>query len=84
MASHLFFFLFTNLLFYCFGWFRVKPLIFIYNDLMVGARVMCIKNVDQQDGLVNGVLGVVREIVNISGELMPCVVVKFDDDEVGE
>uniref|UniRef100_A0A3B3YQH8 ATP-dependent DNA helicase n=1 Tax=Poecilia mexicana TaxID=48701 RepID=A0A3B3YQH8_9TELE len=49
-----------------------------------GARVMLCKNVDVNDGLANGVVGTVTEIVIPEKDKFPKVVyVKFDDDRVG-
>ncbi|XP_074521382.1 uncharacterized protein LOC141787083 [Halichoeres trimaculatus] len=49
-----------------------------------GARVMLCKNVDVNDGLVNGVCGTVTHIALIDGKKFPQnVFIKFDDPDIG-
>ena len=52
--------------------------------LKIGARVVVVYNVDTPDGLVNGEMGTVLDIVkNTKGEVQH-IVVKFDLEETGE
>lgn len=46
-------------------------------SLCVGCQVMCIANVDQDIGLVNGSQGIVTGFVDVDGKQMP--IVKFDN-----
>ena len=53
--------------------------------LAEGARVMLTKNIDTQDGLVNGVMGTVMEIGPMfQGSLPNIVFIKFDNKRVGQ
>ena len=52
--------------------------------LGVGARVMLTRNLDVSDGLVNGVFGVVQEIVTLPNANSPKYIkVKFDNENIG-
>lgn len=52
--------------------------------LDINARIMLVKNIDVNDGLVNGVCGTVTHIVRaIKNKLPETVYVHFDDSHVG-
>ncbi|MBN3301915.1 PIF1 helicase, partial [Amia calva] len=54
-------------------------------SLAAGARVMLLKNIDVEDGLVNGVFGTVSDICLRPGECFPFVIyVLFDNPKVGQ
>ena len=52
--------------------------------LKVGSRIMLVYNVDVKDCLTNGQLGSVVGIVSHDSSQIDCVLVKFDDDNVGK
>ena len=60
-------------------------------ELAVGSRVMLRRNIDLDDGLVNGVLGTVEKIVfpclrrdqSFVGEIPDSILIKFDDPRIG-
>ena len=52
--------------------------------IKVGARVMLVLNVDTADGLVNGSLGIISDIVTENNGNVKCIIVKFDSDKAGQ
>ncbi|VDI77551.1 ATP-dependent DNA helicase PIF1 [Mytilus galloprovincialis] len=52
--------------------------------LAVGARIMLIRNQDIKDGLVNGVMGTVQNIITACNHLPEIIYIQFDDDNVGK
>ena len=52
--------------------------------LSKGSRVMLIKNIDTKDGLVNGVIGSVREICQSGSNMPDTVFIQFDNQKVGK
>jgi exonuclease III len=53
-------------------------------QIKVGARVMVVMNVNTTDSLVNGMIGVVLDIItdDTNGKVK-CIIVKFDSEKVG-
>ena len=51
--------------------------------LKVGCRVVLVYNVDVKDGLTNGQLGVIAEIITSDASLIYCLLVNLDDENVG-
>lgn len=52
--------------------------------LLVNVRVMLICNIDVLDGLVNGVIGMVLEILEEFNGDIKLIIVFFDNKKVGE
>ena len=52
-------------------------------NLKVGSRVMLVFNVDVRDCLTNGQLGTIAGIISSDSRHIECVLVKFDDENVG-
>ena len=54
-------------------------------NLKVGARVMITKNVDVSDGLTNGAIGRVADIVlDTSNLIVKAILVRFDYESIGQ
>ena len=58
-------------------------LLMTWFSLKVGSRVMLIYNVDVKDGLTNGQLGTIVDIISSDSCRIDCVLVSFDDKNVG-
>jgi hypothetical protein len=52
--------------------------------IAVGARVMMTANVATSEGLCNGCIGTVEEIIQDQSQKVQVILVKFDDAQVGE
>ena len=53
-------------------------------SLRVGARVMLISNIGTTDGLVNGAMGTVLDVIKKSEDFVECIIVSFDTETCGE
>ena len=54
-------------------------------NLKVGARVMITKNIDVIDGLTNGAMGTVTDIVlDTSTLIVKAILVRFDYESIGQ
>ena len=54
-------------------------------SLKVGARVMITKNINVSDGLTNGVMGTVTDIVlDTTTAMVKTILVKFDYESIGQ
>lgn len=66
-----------------FVWYKIDGMLSLF-VLLVNVRVMLICNIDMLDGLVNGVIGMVLEILEEFNGDIKLIIVFFDNKKVGE